>query len=185
LRVSVLKPLWMRRFRISVPARRPFRLHLRIPGWSQERILGGELYRFALPSAEQPSLRVNGAATGFASENGYAILRREWQDGDVVELVLPMPARIILCDHRVSANRGLAAIQRGPLVYCVEGTDAEVPLDSIRLNGSAGNGGGLETRWEPAMLGGVATLRGPDFTAIPYFAWANRGAGPMRVWLRM
>jgi len=173
------------RLRISVPERRRLRLLLRIPGWSQERILGGELYCFEKTSTEQPSLSVNGEAAGFAFEKGYAILRREWRDNDVVELKIPMPARSVLCDPRVAGNRGKAAIQRGPLVYCVEERDSGAPVDSLRLVGVDSSGSDLETRWEPGLLGGVVTVRGPGFTAVPYYAWANRGTGPMRVWLRL
>jgi len=171
------------RLGISVPAARRLRLLLRVPGWSQERILGGELYRFEKVSAEQPSLSVNGEPVGFAFEKGYAILRREWRDGDVVELKIPMPVRTVLSDERVAANRGKAAIQRGPIVYCVEGRDAEGPLDSLSLGGQASNGSEMKPEWEPRLLGGVTTVKGPGFTAIPYYAWANRGPGPMRVWL--
>jgi DUF1680 family protein len=79
----------------------------------------------------------------------------------------------------VEDNRGKAALQRGPLVYCVEGCDAAAPLDAV----SVGEEGSLEARWEQDLLGGVMAIRGPGFTAVPYHAWANRGAGPMRVWL--
>ena len=90
-----------------------------------------------------------------------------------------MPARKVVCDQRVGENRGRAAIQRGPIVYCVEQRDADVQLDAIRL----GEESQLAALEEPNLLGGIFTIRGPGFTAIPYYAWANRGIGPMRVWL--
>jgi DUF1680 family protein len=73
----------------------------------------------------------------------------------------------------------MAALQRGPIVYCVEGQDATLPLESIHLEESS-----FAARREPELLGGIVAVRGSGFTAIPYYAWANRGAGPMRVWLR-
>jgi len=71
------------------------------------------------------------------------------------------------------------ALQRGPIVYCVERRDSRVPLDSILLGEEAS----LVPTSQPELLGGVVALRAPEFTAIPYYAWANRGPGPMKVWL--
>ncbi len=170
------------RIRISAGGRDPggrMRLLVRIPGWSRETVLGGDLYRFERPSADRPSLKVDGEATEIVLEKGYAVIRGEWGNDHVIELELPMPVRTVLCDARVTDNQGKAAIQRGPLVYCVEGRDSEVPLQSLQL----GSQTALEPRWEPGLLGGVMTIRGPGFTAIPYHAWSNRGVGPMRVWL--
>ena len=159
------------------------RLLVRIPGWSQERVLGGHLYRFERPSMARPSLRINGEAADITLEKGYAVIGREWQDEDIIELSLPMPVRTVACDPRVISNLGKAAVQRGPLVYCVEGRDAAGPLGSLQLDGQGARGARLEAQWRPDLLGGVVAIRGPGFTAIPYFAWSNRGAGPMRVWL--
>ncbi|HVP19240.1 MAG TPA: glycoside hydrolase family 127 protein [Spirochaetia bacterium] len=171
------------RMRISVGGRRRMRLLVRIPGWSQERVLGGHLYRFERPSMARPSLRINGEAADITLEKGYAVIGREWQDEDIIELSLPMPVRTVACDPRVISNLGKAAVQRGPLVYCVEGRDAAGPLGSLQLDGQGARGARLEAQWRPDLLGGVVAIRGPGFTAIPYFAWSNRGAGPMRVWL--
>ena len=141
--------------------------------------MGGQLYRFETPPKPTPRLRVNGADVDIEMDHGYAVLDRVWEQGDVVELTLQMPARKVICDQRVSENRGRAAIQRGPIVYCVEQQDADVQLDAISL----GEESQLAAHEEPNLLGGVVTVRGPGFTAIPYYAWANRGIGPMRVWL--
>jgi DUF1680 family protein len=115
-----------------------------------------------------------------AMDKGYAVIDREWDAGDVVELSLPMPVRKVLCDPRVIDNRGKAALQRGPLVYCVEERDADRPLTTLSLGAETG----FTARREPALLRGVVTLRGEGVTAVPYYAWANRGPGAMKVWLQ-
>jgi DUF1680 family protein len=148
------------------------------------------------------SLRVPGWAEGAQLDgtpvdaDGYATVRRGWQVGDTVELTLPMTVRVTGADDRIDAVRGCVAIERGPLVYAIEDPGA----DDFRL----GAVGTVEHR--PDLLEGVTTVevagttadheqrlwpyakslgvRKPaTLTAVPYFAWANRGIGPMRVWL--
>jgi uncharacterized protein len=171
---------WDGNIRITVRPERKVRMRLfvRVPGWSRERIMGGSLYRFEQPSTEQPRLALNGANLA-APQTGYAVTDREWTDGDCVELSLPMLARKVLADQRIADCRGKAALMRGPLVYCVEGRDADEPLDDLSLGRN-----GLEAVREPEMLGGIVTVRGRGFIAVPYCTWANRGPGPMRVWMR-
>jgi uncharacterized protein len=152
---------------------------VRIPGWAREIILSGGLYGFEQPRAGAPVLAVNGEPIAIALEKGYAVIDREWKAGDTLDLALPLAVRKIMSDSRLIDNRGKAALQRGPIVYCVEGRDADRPLESIRL----GDESGLTVESAPALPGGLTVIRGPGFTAIPYFAWANRGPGPMRVWL--
>lgn len=156
----------------SAPAP-PAALHLRLPAWSRslEVFAGSDLYRFLEPPGA-PSLRVNGKPVVLDIENGYARLRRRWRKGDTIELQLPMPARRVRSHPGIEANRGLLALQRGPLVYCAEGPDAAATLPAA-----------LESSHDAALLDGVTTLRAPGFTAIPYYSWANRGRLPMRVWL--
>ena len=171
---------WDRDIRITVRPERPvrMRLMLRLPGWSCGQIMGGSLYRFEEPSNETPSLRLNGAGVA-APALGYAEIEREWVDGDRVEASLPMPVRKVIADERVEDCRGKAALMRGPIVYCVEGRDADESLGDLSLGKN-----GLVPEREPALLGGIVAVRGPGFTAIPYCTWANRGPGPMKVWLR-
>ena len=173
---------WDGAIRLTVRPELPKRMRLliRVPGWSQGRIMGGELYRFADPTVDTVALRVNGVAVDIVMDKGYAVVDRQWEQGDTVEVSLPMRVRKVHCDPRVVENRGRAALQRGPLVYCVEGRDADRPVRQV----SPGPETRLVASWEPDLLGGVVAVRGQGFTAIPYYAWANRGAGPMQVWLR-
>jgi len=169
-----------------------FTLRLRVPGWARGQAVPGDLYRYAGPGAiGAVGLRVNGAVVPVELEGGVARVRRTWRPGDVVELGLEMPVRRVIAHAKVKENAGRAAIERGPLVYCVESVDAPAGrLDDLRLP--------LDTILRPAfrrdLLGGVAAITGRaavrdgsvgrPFTAIPYFAWANRGNGEMQVWIR-
>ena len=116
-------------------------------------------------------------------------LRREWWPGDSVELDLPMPVRRVLAHPGVTADTGRAAVERGPLVYCLEGIDNGTRVRNLVLPLDAS----LESAFRPDLLGGVVVLSGTvrspgarrprSVTAIPYFAWANRGPGQMIVWI--
>jgi DUF1680 family protein len=172
---------WSGKVLLRVDCDRPTRavFRLRIPGWARDRIMGGGLYRFESPAADAPTLCVGRSVVPLELEDGYAVVDRVWEPGDRVELYLPMPPRKVLCDERVPDNRGRAAIQRGPLVYCVEGQDASVPLEELRI----GDEGTLRAETEGSLLGGIVSIKGANFRAVPYYAWANRGVGTMRVWL--
>jgi uncharacterized protein len=162
------------RIRVAETPEQEWTLSLRVPGWAQ----GAE---------------VDGAPV---EAGGYATVRRRWQAGDTVELTLPMAVRVTGADERIDAVRGCVAIERGPLVYAIEDPAA----DDFRL-ASVG-----DAEHHPDLLEGVTTVRvagtvrdherrpwpyakSPDAAraatvdAVPYFAWANRGVGPMRVWL--
>jgi DUF1680 family protein len=173
-----------------------FGLFLRIPAWCEEGA----------------ALRVNGQPiSGALLPGSYAQIRRTWQPGDRVHLHLPMPVRRVECNPYAIENVGRVALMRGPLLYCVEGADNPgIDPRALHVSTSAL----FSTEFHPDLLGGVVLLRGrvrevpPDVgwedrlyrtarprpartegrtvevTAIPYYAWANREPGPMRVWLR-
>ncbi len=164
-----------------------FRLRLRLPEWCRA-----------------PRLSVNGESVSPTTEAGYAILEREWQAGDTVTLELPMPVERVYANPKVRQDRGRVALQRGPVVYCLEAMDNGDDLNALVLPHEAP----LEAAFEPEMLGGVTVLRGPaarvsadgwdgamyrtapptaspvTVTAVPYFAWDNRTPGEMLVWVR-
>jgi DUF1680 family protein len=89
-----------------------------------------------------------------------------------------MPVQRVLCHEQVVNNRGRVALERGPLVYCVEGVDngrlADLSLPDTMP---------LTTESRPDLLSGVTVIHGEGLFAIPYYAWANRGVGEMAVWL--
>ncbi len=153
--------------------------------------------------------RVNGTAADAAvGADGYLRLERIWKGGDTVQLELPMSIRLIEAHPRIEATRGCVAIERGPFVYCIEHADHPgLRVSDLEIDTSAP----LTARWEPDLLDGVMAIRGTGYevdtnvwdgqlyrllepgaplprkrlevTAIPYFAWANREAGAMRVWI--
>jgi hypothetical protein len=124
-------------------------------------------------------------------------LTRKWKDGDTIELNLPMPIRRVAANDAVQADRGRIALQRGPIVYCVESPDN--PAGHVRSL-MVPDDAPLAASFEPALLNGVEVLRGSaflvtrddqgqlaktsrNFQAIPYYAWANRGRSEMMVWV--
>ena len=131
---------------------------------------------------------LNGTEIEARVERGYLAIGRVWREGDRVELEFELEARRLYADPRVRADEGCVALARGPFVYCFEGIDNPHPLGDLRLPKEAA----LETG-ENASLG-VCTLRARGrlsgaaeetaLTAIPYYAWSNRGACTMRVWMR-
>lgn len=186
---------WDGRVELEVKGGGDFGLFLRIPSWCSSAV----------------TLEVNGAAAGVPLAPGtYAGLRRTWRPGDRVELAMEMPVRVLESHPHVLENAGRVALARGPLLYCLEGIDHP---GSDLLDVEVDLGKPIEAGWDASALGGVVMLRGRaearapgegwngalyrpvsqpprrragafPFTAVPYFAWANRDAGPMQVWLR-
>jgi DUF1680 family protein len=187
---------WDGKVILEMEAEGDFSLFLRIPGWCEM----------------VDSLTINGRpVSGTLRPGSYAEIRRVWQPGDRIYFNLPMPVRRVECHPYAAENVGRIALMRGPLLYCVEGADNPGldPRDLV-LPGKAL----FMADTRPDLLGGVVLLRGVarigspgsewrsrlyrtvpvepaqpkrravEMTAIPYFAWANRGPGPMQVWLQ-
>lgn len=153
-----------------------FALHLRRPGHDVSR-----LYRAEPPMGRIAAIRVNGETVSPEEKEGYAVITREWKEGDSVSFDVPLEVQRVHADEKVAADRGLVALRYGPLVYNFEGIDQA--LDR-QLSPSAP----LRTEWNPGLLGGVMTIRGKftdgtPFTAIPNYARNNRG-GRSVVWIR-
>ena len=173
---------WDGRARIAVDPSAParLRLHLRIPGWARGRPVPGDLYRYVGAGAGAVSLRVNGKPAALRLDKGFAVMDRLWQAGDVIEVDLPMAPRRVVAHPKVQANAGRVAVERGPLVYCAEGADNGGKALGTTLPETAG----LTAVHRPDLLRGVTVIRAGELVLIPYYAWANRGAGEMSVWLR-
>jgi uncharacterized protein len=173
---------WNGAIRIAVEPEKSgkFTLRLRIPGWARNEAAPGGLYRFLDTVDAQPTLQVNGKAATIKLEDGYAVLERKWRKGDVVELNLSMPVRRVVASEQVEADRGRVALQRGPIVYCLEWPDNP----GVRvLDASLKDDEKLTAQFEPDLLHGVETVEAGPLKAIPYYAWANRGKGEMEVWI--
>jgi hypothetical protein len=168
-------------------------LALRIPAWC----------------GAATTVRVNGATAAAApGPDGYLRLDRSWATGDVVELDLPLQARLVEAHPWIESTRGCVAIERGPLVYCLEQADHPgLRVPDLEID----PGAPLHASWDASRLDGVVTVQGRGvqvdssawqdrlyrpvgsapppgrrevtLTAIPYYAWANREPGAMRVWI--
>jgi DUF1680 family protein len=175
---------------------RDFTVYVRIPGWTGDQVMAGDLYRFFDTGRAPVTVKVNGRIINPTMDNGYAKVRREWKSGDSIELSLPMPVRRILADSRVKDDAGRVALERGPLVYCAEWPDNGghalnlVVPDSTQFRtefrGDLLNGVEVITAKVPALVGRKgrgSVTESHNLVAIPYYAWANRGMGEMEVWL--
>jgi DUF1680 family protein len=177
------------RMRVDPGTASSFTINVRIPGWAREEAVPSDLYRFAGANAEPVTLRVNGKSVPIQIEKGYVSLARRWKAGDVIDLHLPMPVRTIVANQQVAADENRVALQRGPIVYCAEWADnsAKEVLDLVIPEQA-----NLTSEFRPDLLHGVVVVKGKalrkqtrkeeEFTAIPYFVWANRGPGQMTVW---
>ncbi|HPG39912.1 MAG TPA: glycoside hydrolase family 127 protein [bacterium] len=176
------------RITIDPKTRATFGLRLRIPGWAENRPVPGDLYLYKNNNADKVIITMNGAALSYTSENGYAIINRTWQQGDFVDIHLPMPVQQVLCNDKVVENHNKLAFERGPLVYCAEGIDNNGHVLNMFV---PGNENGV-TEFRSQLLNGVTVINlsagttikntKQPITLIPYYAWAHRGQGEMRVW---
>ncbi len=173
-----------------------FGVNIRVPGWARNEAVPSDLYAFGDTTRQAVTVRVNGKRVEPTMQRGFAHLERRWEKGDTIELNLPMPVRRILANDKIEADRGKVALQRGPLVYCLEGCDN----DGQVLNKVIADDAKFKTKHRTDLLGGVTVIRGKartvkrtsdgeivaagskPFTAIPYYAWAHRGQSPMTVW---
>jgi uncharacterized protein len=177
---------------VNGPDGEPWTLMVRVPAWSP-----------------QARAAVNGADVSGQPQDGWLRITRDWVPGDVVTLELDMEVRVVTADPRVDTARGAVALERGPLVYCLEAVDQSggFRLDDVVIDPA----GPIASHQRPDLLGGVVALtargrlrpggptsgwwpyRGVDtatqlgaeveLTAVPYYAWANRDPGAMRVWI--
>jgi hypothetical protein len=189
---------WDGEIKLTVFPARPgeFELAIRIPGWACDEAMPTDLYRFLDANAERPTLKVNGDAAALDIRDGYARIRRTWKKGDTAELSFSMPVRRVVAHDSVAADSGRVALQRGPVVFAAEGVDNNGRVFDFFLPDAAT----LTAEFRPSLLNGVVVITGntlalskdaagkirneeKPFLAIPYYAWANRGPGPMLVWL--
>lgn len=174
-----------------------FNLHIRVPGWSQNEPVPGDLYNYENKLSPEVDITVNGKKILFGIQNGYIILNKKWKAGDVVEMTLPMNVRKIISSDSIGMNKNRIALQRGPLVYCVEGADNDGKAWNFILPDNAT----ITTSSEKILTENIIALQakvpvlvvGDDgysvktvqkkITAIPYYTWCNRGKNAMQVWL--
>src|SRR5262249_18715797 len=183
---------WDGRSSVRVTPREPVRaaIKFRIPGWARNRPVPGTLYRYEDALDRRVTVRLNGAPVDTpVGADGYVAIDRTWARGDVVDLEFPMAARRVVADDRVRETRRRVAIERGPIVYCLEAHGAGGPVLDLVLDRApraaepdAGFFGGATI-----VRGAAAASRRPAdakrITLIPYCLWANRDRAEMTVWL--
>jgi len=181
---------------ITITPEKPveFTLYLRIPGWS-----------------DHTQVTVNGKAVSGATPGQYLALRRRWEPGDVISVKFDLTTHLVAANPRVVDDYGRVAIQRGPLVYCLEQLDQPegVALRDVRLDVNQKSSAPFQEEFRDDLLGGVLVLKcmgalydrssstaglyfryrpetsekhATTLTFIPYYGWANRAATPMQVW---
>ncbi len=173
-----------------------FSLLLRIPGWAQDAAIPSDLYHFQNDTKGAIAIAVNGKPVDYKILNGYAVLNRTWKKGDVIEMKLPIEVKRVVANEALKMNEGKVALQRGPLLYCAEWVDNAGKASNILLTDDVV----LTPEYRSELLNGVTVLKGTvpvievdkdgaaiktekkPFTAIPYYAWANRGEGEMMMW---
>ena len=182
---------------VSPKKKSKFSLHIRIPGWAQNQPSPGDTYRFLDNSEKKFTLTVNGKNIPYSTMNGYAVIDKEWKKGDIVSLSLPMEIRKVVAIDSIADNRNKVSLQRGPLMYCFEHPDNNGKVANIFIPDEVQ----FSSNFENNTLGGIMKLEAnapaikvsadglsvktenKKIVAIPYFAWANRGAGQMEVWV--
>jgi len=171
-----------------------FTVFLRIPSWSSKN-----------------TVKVNGTAVSGVQAGEYLAVRRKWSANDVVEMEFDMTTHLLKANPAVTEDRGRVAFQRGPIVFCMEQPDQLDRASNANFAGYVAHlGENTTTRFDADLLGGVMVLDHPGtlrrtasnpglyFPAseavtaqdapttlklIPYYAWANRGAAAMQVWI--
>nr|WP_293167495.1 glycoside hydrolase family 127 protein [Allomuricauda sp.] len=173
---------WNGKVKISIDPKEEkgnFAMKLRIPGWARNEVLPGNLYQYATTTNITNKISLNGEELDVQAEDGYFTISREWTKGDVLELEFPMEVRKVEADQLVEENKGKMSLEYGPMVYAVEEIDNKGSFDDIQLTPSDE----FNVEKQPELLGGVNTISNKKLTAIPYYAWSNRGIGKMKVWL--
>jgi DUF1680 family protein len=202
---------WSGRVRIVVErcSGKEFALKLRIPGWAKEaalRVNNGPIQRSGDSAERRQTLGQETAALSRDAATGYWEIQRAWQPGDFVDLALPMSVRLLEANPLVEETLGQTALQRGPVIYCLE--SADLPAGVRVMDISVPDSAEFLVRYDQRLLGGVVALEGRalarqrgDWTGqlyrdiqptparevpvrfVPYSVWANRGPSEMSVWL--
>ena len=168
-----------------------FAMKLRVPSWLKQSPTNNSLYTY-LDKAKTYSVSVNGQSL-YPENRDYITITRSWKKGDVIELNFPMEVRRIIANDNAEDDRDKVALERGPIVYCLEGSDQ---ADGKVFNKYILNSADIQAHFERNLLNGVVVLDGTanelqqdgtvkdvTFRAIPYSTWNNRGPQQMEIWV--
>jgi len=158
---------WNGRVRLSYNSDFPLKsaINIRIPGWCKGY-----------------TISVNGEEVKSSAKLGYVTINRKWEKDDVVMINFTMPVEMVAADSRVKQDVGKRAIQRGPLVYCMEETDNRTDFAGSTISANTT----FTTKYDSKLLGGITSIEttgSKPIKLIPYYSWDNREAGQMKVWL--
>lgn len=186
---------------IKVGTSAQFGMKIRIPGWVRGQVVPSDLYQYSDLHRLGYKLSVNGKdIEAKIGSDGYVLIDSKWKNGDVVRIHFDMEPRTIKANGQVEADKGLVAIERGPVVYCAEWPDNNFDVSSVLLNQSPKISAekknllinnisypimGLTTDGQTLQFDKTGRLTATDVKVqlIPYYAWCHRGSGKMRVWL--
>ncbi len=189
-----------------------FALKIRIPGWVKGQPVPSDLYRYTDDRASAYQILLNGQPVeANLTPDGYCTIRRRWRKGDVVSVHFDMEVRAVKANNKVEADRGQVSFERGPLVYCAEWPDNHFNLKTVLVNqrpqfalGTLPYDAFVAKEQQPRLTlfrdqtvttlttqaqtlaydaNGNLTTQSVQLRLIPYFAWAHRGSGNMKVWL--
>ena len=160
-------------------------------------VVPSDLYTYTDNKRLGYTVAVNGTAVSTQpSDDGYLKLEGKWKKGDKIQIHFDMEPRTVRANHNVEADRGMVAIERGPLVYCAEHPDNQFDIFSGLVNQEPTFSlGKTEIAGTPIVTlttdaqtldfnkQGKLTVKDQKMTFIPYYAWCHRGSGKMRVWL--
>jgi DUF1680 family protein len=176
---------WQGNISLNVKTEKPqkFTLKIRIPGWAMNEVSPGSLYSYNDKLDETFQILLNGSSIQTQVKNGYVEISKEWTGDNRIELILPMKIRQVVASQNVSADQGLSSIEYGPLVYCMEGID-NANFDQTFLKPQTN----YFIEMQSGLLGGVNVIyektENDKQMFVPYYAWANRGKGKMKVWIK-
>ena len=180
-----------------------FKLYLRLPEWSKETASPGNLYYpLGAPANGEsnfahPPITVNGHTAQYKIENGYAVIERNWQKDDKIGVIFDMTPKAIVAKKDIKMDADRIALQRGPLIYCVETADNKEGVWNLILpSNTSFTATDYKVLDEPviALQAEIPSAKANEngdgiqigkrkVTAIPYYCWANRGANDMQVWM--
>jgi len=183
---------------VNPEKRSSFTLRVRIPGWALAKPVPGGLYTFMDTHPDPVTISINGKPFIYQTDKGYAVVNRKWKKGDQLTMMLSMATQKVIANKLVKDDRGRFVFERGPIVYCLEGPDNK---DSLVQNITVSKMAVSYAAYNPNLLNGIEVITaegkstkrqlntdsllqtGQSVTAIPYYAWANRGPSEMTVWI--
>jgi uncharacterized protein len=190
---------WCGQVKIQIePVRKSaFTVMIRVPGWVRNQPVPSNLYRYLDNQDKKITLKVNGEEIPYSiTDKGYIALTRKWTKGSTVEVSFPMEIKRVIANDKVEEDLGKVSLERGPIVYCLEGPDNnEIVLNTVledatvvKADAYSNDLNGCVHLEADALSAGKnasneVSTQSKHIVAIPYYAWANRGSGEMAVWI--